>query len=240
MGFRAFASAAASKLDHALAIWNSTTANLAFYGGDERLGAYFEAPNCPEARRAYRMLVIWALRDFSASSRIAGIIPVSEKYFAAAEGLIKTVRKKENWFSAFGMHAAADAINSGFATPAEISSMIALQFENLPADELASFTPFNQFFIVRALFEANRTDLAVEHIRAVWGGMLRLGATSFWEVYSPQWLNNSVMESVQGHPPMARMDMLVCVIRGRAAWHSLCRAIYLAFGLLLPALISGK
>lgn len=46
------------------------------------------------------------------------------------------------WWSSFGIHAAADAILAGFATPAEVRAMIAAKWTD--AHQQVSFTPFNQ------------------------------------------------------------------------------------------------
>lgn len=57
VGLAAFASTALDKLQHAIDIYG-TNPSLHFYGGDERLGSYFEDPNCAENQNAYRMLTI--------------------------------------------------------------------------------------------------------------------------------------------------------------------------------------
>src|SRR5208337_2694344 len=50
-----------------------------------------------------------------------------------------------------------------------------------------SFSPFNQYFIIQAMSAMNRTDDALSSIKDCWGGQLRYGGTTFFEVYDPSW-----------------------------------------------------
>lgn len=47
-------------------------------------------------------------------------------------------------------------------------------------------TPYMRFFELASLCEINEYDVVLEEIRDYWGGMLELGATTFWEEYDPQ------------------------------------------------------
>lgn len=46
-------------------------------------------------------------------------------------------------------------------------------------------TPYMKFYELMALCEAGRYKQTEEYIKSYWGGMLELGATSFWEKYNP-------------------------------------------------------
>lgn len=46
-------------------------------------------------------------------------------------------------------------------------------------------TPYMRFYELAALCEIGRHDYVLDEIRSYWGGMLKEGATSFWEVYDP-------------------------------------------------------
>ncbi|MFV0254876.1 MAG: hypothetical protein ACK5G7_01950 [Erysipelotrichaceae bacterium] len=46
-------------------------------------------------------------------------------------------------------------------------------------------TPYAQHFYVEALFDAGLIEEAKEHIKTYWGGMIELGADTFWELYDP-------------------------------------------------------
>jgi len=46
-------------------------------------------------------------------------------------------------------------------------------------------TPYMRFYELEALCAAGRKKQVLDEIRSYWGGMLDLGATSFWELYNP-------------------------------------------------------
>lgn len=46
-------------------------------------------------------------------------------------------------------------------------------------------TPYFKFFELMALCKNHRVEIAQKYITSYWGGMQRLGATTFWEEYSP-------------------------------------------------------
>ncbi|GAA0310387.1 hypothetical protein GGQ92_001607 [Gracilibacillus halotolerans] len=47
-------------------------------------------------------------------------------------------------------------------------------------------TPYMRFFELAALCEVNEQEKVLDEILDYWGGMLDLGATSFWEAYDPK------------------------------------------------------
>lgn len=48
-------------------------------------------------------------------------------------------------------------------------------------------TPYYNFYVVSAMAKMAHRRAALEWIRRYWGGMVREGATSFWEGYNPTW-----------------------------------------------------
>ena len=47
-------------------------------------------------------------------------------------------------------------------------------------------TPYMRFYELEALCRIGRQREVLDEIRSYWGGMLNLGATSFWELYNPE------------------------------------------------------
>lgn len=47
-------------------------------------------------------------------------------------------------------------------------------------------TPYMRFYELEAMCAMGETDYVLKEIRSYWGGMLREGATSFWEKYNPE------------------------------------------------------
>lgn len=52
-------------------------------------------------------------------------------------------------------------------------------------------TPYMYHHIVAALFESSNNELAINLIKKYWGGMLDLGADTFWEAFKPDDLDFS-------------------------------------------------
>jgi hypothetical protein len=46
-------------------------------------------------------------------------------------------------------------------------------------------TPYMHHYVVEALLAAGMRDDAMRLLRSYWGGMVRKGADTFWEVYLP-------------------------------------------------------
>lgn len=56
------------------------------------------------------------------------------------------------------------------------------------AEGLSSFLGY---YTISAAAEAGRTDAALDMIRGYWGGMLKMGATTFWEDFDVRWMENA-------------------------------------------------
>jgi len=177
---------ACAKLDAAHAAF-SRDPKLRFYGWDERLCAGFELwfKPCPEAQRAYEMLSIRAWRDFAAAMRHWGRPDLGARYERIAREAMATLRRDPSWLSRLGLHAAADAVNTGLLEKGEMEALYAREF----GDRVGrlSLSPFNQYFIIQALARMGRLEDALSTIRDLWGGMLEYGGTTTFEVYRPSW-----------------------------------------------------
>ena len=176
-------SSARAKLDHANAIY--TNPLITFYGHDERLGACFEEPDRPETKDAYRMLFIRACREFALAMRQLGRADVAGQYEQLAEKRITELRRETRWSDGFGLHAAAEAVDAGVATPAETEYIFQREFSDRV--NRLSYSPFNQYFVIRAMARMNRFDEALAAVRDQWGGQVEYGGTTFFEVYRPSW-----------------------------------------------------
>ena len=56
----------------------------------------------------------------------------------------------------------------------------------LNPDVPAITTPYMRFYELEALCKMGLQEKVLKEIKAYWGGMLREGATSFWEKYNPE------------------------------------------------------
>jgi hypothetical protein len=175
-------------LDHAVSVYDRP--NIGFYGWDERLGAGFEAPQCLETFSAFQMLCVRACKEFADALSGIGQADIAATYHDIAAQKMTALRANAGWLKPLGVHALADAVNTGLTTQEEQSQMFAREFD----DRLnrLSFSPFNQYFILLAMSRMNRYDEALVCVRDQWGGELEYGGTVFFETYTPSW--NSILK----------------------------------------------
>ena len=174
------------KIDHAATVITDET-DLGFYGWDERLGAGFEHPNIPQNRRAYQLLYIQTCKVLSDALATLGEETLQSNYQQRADTELAKLRKDPFWFRTIGLHAAAEAVNGGYLSDKESAELV--NHYLLDTANNVSFSPFNQYFIIRALAASGQYEAALSTIDKTWGGQLRLGATTFWECFRPEWAN---------------------------------------------------
>lgn len=175
---------ASEKLDIAYEHYDKNPSRV-FYGWDERLGAGFENPDNEETRIAYKMLSIRTWNEFSKLLSYAGYSDLATKYESYAKEKVDELRKNDTWTNGLGVHAASDAINAGFANKKEYETLWMRAF----SDRLKrlSYSPFNQYFIIQAMAKMQRYPEALTTIDDCWGGQIRYGGTTFFEVFRPSW-----------------------------------------------------
>jgi alpha-L-rhamnosidase len=175
---------AVAKLDHAYAVYG-TNPNLGFYGWDERLGAGFENVNCLESQNAYKMLSIRGWKEFAAAMGPYGRMDLQAKYNGYANEKIAALRQNPVWYQGFGLHACADAVDTGQLNTAEKNAIFAQQFSDRV--NRLSFSPFNEYFVIQALAAMDKYDDALSSINDLWGSEINYGGTTFFEVSRPSW-----------------------------------------------------
>jgi len=175
---------ACQKLDSAYTHFDQTT-GLAFNGWDERLGAGFENPGCTESRYVYQTLTIEAWNKFSKLMTWLGQNDLSKKYMQFAIEKTAQLRRSENCIQRFGIHAASNFINSEVVLALEKKMLWRNSFND--RQQRLSYSPFNQFFIIQAMARMGKYEEALSTIDDCWGGQIRYGGTTFFEVYRPSW-----------------------------------------------------
>jgi len=92
-------------------------------------------------------------------------------------------------------------------------------------------TPYFKFFELIALCKNHQVEIAQEYISSYWGGMLQLGATTFWEEYSPTCRGTAHYEMYQepygkslchawGSGPVCLLGRYVAGVRPTAAGYT--------------------
>ncbi|MDR1859967.1 MAG: hypothetical protein LBR06_03495 [Bacteroidales bacterium] len=170
-----------NKLDVALGHFHDVP-NNGFYGWDERLGAGFENPNCQEVKNAYRMLCLRAWQEAAEIYEDASYREKALKYRSFVNHILSG---NSFLFETYSIHAAADAVNAGVLPREKEAAVWQTAFAD--RQNRLSYSPFNQFFIIQAMARLNRYDEALTTIDDCWGGQLRYGGTTFFEVFRPSW-----------------------------------------------------
>eukprot|EP01049_Picozoa_sp_SAG25_P001714 SAG25_NODE_81_length_16694_cov_8.663332_4_plen_351_part_00 len=128
------------------------------------------------------------------------------RYSTLAESVEAQIRAGgADWYRAWGMHASADAVIAGIVTPAEGLEMLK-ETTGVFGDplQLPSLSNFESFFILKALGKLRATTQAAYLVHRHWAGMLRLGATTFWERFDPQWEDSGCLQA--DDPPANAMN----------------------------------
>jgi hypothetical protein len=58
-------------------------------------------------------------------------------------------------------------------------------------------SPYYNFYVITAMAASGHRKEALDWIREYWGGMVKEGATSFWEGYDPDWSKDNFHENLQ-------------------------------------------
>ena len=139
-------------------------------------------------------VMIYSLRRFLALARQTGDTEVSGYRFALAlmESYARDhlLDRERMLFSSgsdreFNLASQVWMVLSGILTEEEQHAVMRRAIDEL-LPETALVTPYMCHHIAEALFEAGLSGEAVKLIKDYWGGMIRLGADTYWEVFDPR------------------------------------------------------
>jgi hypothetical protein len=92
----------------------------------------------------------------------------------------------------------AAAIISGIAAPAQYPQIWQNDLSHIGEPTRGDIiTPYYGYYILRAMAQTGHRTEALDWMRQNWGGMLREGATSFYEAYDPSWYKEDFHSSLQ-------------------------------------------
>lgn len=171
---------------------------------------------------ALQVLWFWALRT---AAELLGSVghPGAGRWAELAETVRETLRNR-GWDEGAGQwREYVDGVAGPSPYPAFLAVLAGLGAEGSVGELLArterAGTPFMTGFLLRALVEIGRADLAVARIRTLWGGMLDAGAVTFWEEFGGDGSDHAMY--------------------GRAWGKSLCHAWASGPAALLPEAVLG-
>jgi len=179
-----------TKLERALTVVHSRyfIGYPAFCGHDDRFGGFVE-DTPPANLRYYRYLarrtaheVLTLLGMFPAAGANSAVRAVAEEVIAAMDRLHAADR------GMLGLHEGSEALLAdSLSDPQEIESLA----RRIYADPIrtVSYSPFNGYFVLEGMAAAGHWSAAAALLDRCWGRMLRLGATTFWESFRPEWVD---------------------------------------------------
>ncbi len=128
----------------------------------------------------YRGLLSWALEDAQKLCDILGEPAAAQKATAARERLNRKVLPHNDL-----KQAAALMSIGGVMDPQRAAD------EVLKVGGAKGFSTFYGYYMLQALAKAGEYQTALDIISQYWGGMLDMGATTFWEDFNLEWTENA-------------------------------------------------
>lgn len=153
--------------------------------GSENLGGgkfldWPSSPNKEGVEAGYRALLTWALSDAAKLCRILDDEKTAEVCEEINLRLKKKVMPHHNLKQAAALMALAGTMDVQNACK-----------ENLLVGGPKGFSTFYGYYMLEALAKGGYYNEAMDIISRFWGGMLDLGATTFWEDFNLDWTENA-------------------------------------------------
>ncbi|MCF0196762.1 MAG: alpha-L-rhamnosidase [Bacteroidaceae bacterium] len=137
-------------------------------------------PNTEGVESGYRALLVWAMKDAAVLCRILG----DEGRARKSEDIIARLNKKVMPHHDLKQAASLMAI-AGLQTPKEACERCVAK------DGAKGFSTFYGYYMLQAMAMNGQYEEAMDIISQYWGGMLDMGATSFWEDFDLAWTKNA-------------------------------------------------
>ena len=147
---------------------------------DKRFLDWPSSPNTSGVEAGYRALLGIALEDAAELCEVLGDRAHADLSRSIKARLEKKVLPHNGLKQAAALMALADII------PAEQACD-----ELIAVGGAEGFSTFYGYYMLEALAKAGRHQDAIDIMRTFWGGMLDLGATSFWEDFNIAWMDNA-------------------------------------------------
>ncbi|WP_200979416.1 alpha-L-rhamnosidase [Echinicola sp. 20G] len=153
--------------------------------GTETLGRFRfldwpSTPNKEGVEAGYRALLTWALKDAQKLCKVLDEPEALKTCTTAIQKLNNQIKDHNNLKQAAALMAIA-----GILDPVKASQ------EVIAVDGPSRFSTFYGLYMLDALSMAEMHKDALDIILAYWGGMLDMGATTFWEDFNVEWMENT-------------------------------------------------
>ena len=147
---------------------------------DSRFLDWPSSPNKEGVEAGYRALLCWALQDGRQLCSLLGNDEKAQKCSEIENRLKKKVLPPNNLKQAAALMAIA-----GLMEPEKAAQ------DFLLSGGPKGFSTFYGYYMLEALAMAGHYEEAMDIIRKFWGGMLNMGATTFWEDFDLDWTKNA-------------------------------------------------
>lgn len=138
------------------------------------------SPNEAGVESGYRALLTWALQDGEKLCNLLDELTGAHRCQDIARRLNKVVKEPNQLKQAAALMAIAGLKDAEAACQEVI----------LPGGA-KGFSTFYGYYMLQALAKAGHYQEALDIIRQYWGGMLDMGATTFWEDFDLDWTRNA-------------------------------------------------
>lgn len=170
------------KLRHAVEVVHNRS-KLGFCGHDDRTGSAFKEPEIEANHRFYRLLALRTVRTVrTALAWIGGDEETAKVCHSVETALLETPLPV---LGILGLHDGTEAVLAD-ALKGTPSEFVDREYRN-PVT-CVSYSPFNNYFVLQGMAHARCYAEAMGLVLRCWGGMIQLGATTFWEVFRPEWM----------------------------------------------------
>jgi len=146
----------------------------------ERFLDWPSTPNSKGVEAGHRALIVWAMNDAVKLAEVLNRPDLKE----LAEDIADRIKKKTVDPNGLKQGAALMAIAGIMDTERASDDVVAVGGP-------AGFSTFYGYYMLEALAMAGEYDLAMSIITEFWGAMLDMGATTFWEDFNMEWLDNA-------------------------------------------------
>lgn len=138
------------------------------------------SPNKDGVEAGGRALMTWAMRDAEKLCKFLHEPTYAKKSAKVVARLSKSVKDHNNLKQAAGLMAIAETLDPEKACNEVVS-----------VGGAKNFSTFYGYYMLQAQALAGQHRQAIDVIRQFWGGMLDMGATTFWEDFNLDWLQNA-------------------------------------------------
>jgi hypothetical protein len=149
---------------------------------------------------ALQILWYWSQQSLARLAEKAGDTAMAQRWQHSSDALKKLLTDKA-WNAKAGAwqnQLETPEANSPYPNFLAVLAGLVTETQNQPVQNFltktpSQGTPFMKSYELQALNRLGRRDVALDRIRAYWGGMMDLGAVTFWEDFKPGEKNHYAM-----------------------------------------------